>query len=135
MLDIRSLGRVTTPLIVALALTGCFGTGEPSADDMLQAVRTDLKGYVVKQMKEAKPLEPIKETDVNHYSSILQTAVVSVDKAACAPASGAPGFVCDFRVGYRPGPGYKGEDKIIYHAPTKARFIKSDQGWQVAWNA
>jgi hypothetical protein len=51
---------------------------------------------------------------------------VAVEKSSCTDAQGAPGYVCDFRLG-RKGPG--GVTNLS--GPAKGRFFKSGGKWEV----
>lgn len=100
----RAVYRVACVGAISIALSGC--SGEPSVADMKQAVAGSPLMTALAQM------------------GSRNIAALEVDKGGCAAASGAPGFVCDLRVGYRVN------GQVQYGAWGKGRFFKADGAWQ-----
>jgi len=103
--------HVLPPVFAALLLAGC--SGEPSSDDILQALNTDPKFQMTLGMLAGSQanLDAMKKNGV-------------VEKSGCKEAQGAPGYVCDFRWGTK-GP----DGKVRYGSPMRARLFKTSQGW------
>jgi hypothetical protein len=115
----------------SIALGGCSsGSGEPSASEMLDAIRRDEQaslGLAIMQGGLEGNIFALNSPEgIRKASEVMKNA--KLDKAACVAAQGSPGFVCDFKLGFLQ------PDKQIKYAPStiKARFFKSDRGWQVS---
>src|SRR4051794_3979280 len=111
-------GMMAALAAVALTLSGC--SSEPSASDMMKAmeghpqIRQSLALMLMGDTRWRTPEEGL--------AVMMKTA--SVEKSSCVAAQGAPGSVCDFRLGFKQADG-----KIQFGAPSKGRFYKSGDGW------
>lgn len=108
----RSLGAAA----IALFIAGC--SGEPGEADVRAALERNEKTILGLSMlffdpgnRNADPADTAKR--------FLREAAIKID--GCAQAQGAPGFMCDFRMG-RP-------DGKAMSPPLKGRFFKTDDGW------
>jgi hypothetical protein len=109
-----------TALAGVLTLAAC--SDEPSAADMVAAVGKNpqfRQGLMMVAMGDSRWRSP--DEGVN---ALLKTA--SVEKSACIAAQGAPGSVCDFRLGFKQADG-----RLQYGAPVKGRFFKTGDGWAI----
>lgn len=103
--------RFIVPAIAGLLLSGC--SGEPSANDILQALNADPKFQVTLAMLTGgqSSVDAIKKSGV-------------IEKSGCKEAQGAPGYVCDFRWGTK-GP----DGTVRYGNPMRGRLFKTSSGW------
>jgi len=130
--------RLSMIAAISLVLGGC--SGEPSAADMLQAIRKNEN--LREQMRRIHRNTLIRqyggggaisETDRKAMNEAVEQRVAEmmesmfVEKIGCVPArSGAEGFMCDVRSGLRS----PGED-LSRLQPRKRRFYKTSDGWAV----
>ena len=122
-------------ILAAFSLVAC-GSDEPSQSDMLQAVKSSpalrqrISAMAASEeiLKTGKTLRaPAEEKAFNEKIATAvneKIAGVVVEKASCIQAQGAPGYVCDFRIG-SPQP----NGQVRYGPPAKARFFKTASGW------
>ena len=89
---------------ISFALCGC--SDEPGASDMKRAIAAN------------PAMAALSRIGGRDLSNLV------VDKGGCAAATGAPGYVCDVRVGYRTG------GQVQYGAWGKGRFFKANGAWQ-----
>lgn len=110
----RHPARGTVAAVMALGLAGCW-SGDPSASNMLQALNDNHDwrlGLALLLKGEQAAAGIMKES--------------TVEKSSCAQAQGSPGYICDFRWGWRQSDG-----KIEYSHPIKGRFFKTGNQWAV----
>lgn len=93
-------------LAAALLLAGCA----PGESDMQQALLRNAQFRVMVAM----------------LGGGITPEQVAIEKSSCADAQGAPGYVCDFRVGRKNAAG-----AVSYNGSAKARFFKSGGTWDV----
>jgi hypothetical protein len=93
-------------LAAALLLAGCA----PGESDMQQALLRNAQFRVIVAM----------------LGGGITPEQLAIEKSSCADAQGAPGYVCDFRIGRKLPNG-----AINYGGSAKGRFFKSGGGWEV----
>jgi hypothetical protein len=121
-------------LSASLAVAGCFGSGEPGANDILEALRRNeqFRAAVIasapvtirRESGDTKVMgfEEMRKQQETAGAEMLKR--MTVEQTACAVAQGAPGFVCDFRLGLPDANG------ALQPRPAKGRFFKANDGWQ-----
>jgi hypothetical protein len=121
--DVRTCAPRVGLFLAALSLAAC-DSGEPSQSDMLQAMKSEgslpdliRMGVIVglHGSQRGPDLEKAVDKAVKGFV---------VEKASCAEAQGAPGYVCDFRMGFPMPDGH-----VEYGQPGKSRFFKTGAGW------
>ena len=113
----RTIARMAVYALVVASLAGC-GDGSPSESNMKQALRDNQKfmtGLMFLMAAQG-------HRDGEKAAGEAMTQAV-LDKSGCAQAQGAPGFICDFRLGQKTDSG------VQYGPPGKGRFFKSGDGW------
>lgn len=122
--NVRAASFGALALATGIALGGCFGPSEPSESDMLAAIKNNSRVRMAFAMMANSGGMVRPGAYRANPQDALNAAVVQ--KTGCAAAQGAPGFVCDFRLGLkRPG------GKVEYAPPGKGRFFKAGGGWAV----
>jgi hypothetical protein len=126
--DIRTCAYRAGVFAGVLGLAAC-GLGEPSEEDMLQALKSNVPARAAAELMMLSNPDKFKRMPTQRAvdeeraaDEMMRTAVV--EKASCVQAQGAPGYVCDFRMGFRQLNG-----QIQYGQPGKGRFFKTGAGW------
>lgn len=113
----RASRSLVATIIVAPLLSGC--SGEPGESDVREALRRNQ--MVVFGLASTLFDPKNRNADTSAMAQkILSEASIKID--GCVPAQGAPGFVCDFRVGRPDGSGQT--------QPMKGRFFQAEDGWR-----
>lgn len=120
-----SMGRVPAIgafglTVLALLLASC--SSEPGASDMRDALHRNPKFQATVLLLGGIPA--LQGGKAASAEEIVKRSVV--EKSACTPAHGMPGYMCDFRWGQaRP------EGGVQFGPPAKGRFFRTGDGWAV----
>ncbi len=114
------LSRASAAIALSLSVGGCFG-GEPSASDMLDAMKKDnqFRQSVVMMANIGNMGRDVP------FDEIVKK--MNVEKLGYVNAQNAQGHVCDFRTDFRLPNG-----ALKYSDPVKARFFQTNSGWTAA---
>ncbi len=121
----RCMTRLSCLLAACGLLAGCFGSSEPSANEILEAIRSNRA-----QREGALLSYPDSNIRWNNPASIERVAArvfqtAKVEKIGCVPAQGLPGVNCEYRL-LLPLPN-GGTDSNRH----QKRFVKGERGWQI----
>jgi len=100
-------------LALALLLAAC--SGEPGEGDIREAVFKN----AAFRMSLGMMVGGVAAMETTMKSG-------SIEKSSCVSAQGAPGYVCDFRIGFKQPNG-----SVMFGTPLQGRFFKSGGNWDV----
>ncbi len=130
----------TLLVLIFFALSGCFGSGEPSEKEMRSAyqaridvINDNLESYKKEPLEEGNPLSALRRL-TGELVGDARIKLVDFEKLSAVPAQGEPGYICDFIAIITM------EGKISAHplvkelerysgVPNQGRFIKTKRGW------
>ena len=112
----RTVGGVGAATTVLLTLSAC--SGEPGTGDIKSAIGNNQRIMAGLAMM-AQAGAGFSGQAAQSPAAMLDQA--TIEKGSCVAASGASGFVCDFRIG-RDGQ---------FGSWSKARFYQANGAWQV----
>jgi hypothetical protein len=125
--DFRTCAPRVGLFLATLSLAAC-GSGEPSQSEMLQAIKASptLHQQVGLMLMANLTLRASQSAAEKEQAIDKEISGIVVEKATCVEAQGAPGYMCDFRMGFPQADG-----QLQYGPPGKSRFFKTGAGWSV----
>lgn len=122
-MNIWKTGRARSTLagMALLCLAACSG-GEPGAAEMKEAIANNPRLMMTIGMA-LQANAALGDGTQSDPAAALDAA--TIEKGSCAAASGASGFVCDFRIGIQ------ANGHVQFGPWSKARFYSANGSWQI----
>ena len=107
----KSAARTLVSILMFSSLLAACGSGEPSAQDMQQALEQDL--------------QELNNITTGLLGAQAKVSIVKIEKIGCKSAGQQPGFICDLAItSSKPILGESTEK-------TQARFVKGENSWHL----